>query len=239
MQEVIFREVWLTEDRRIKAIPVAENSKIPIMLKVMDVTISGSAHAYSYSEKTGDFLMNRDESPVENNTVTIIPDAGLFQPGDNKLQVHFFAANGKAITGEYSVVCVPDFSASGEIPEASEVIGLVERAELGAANAEQSARNAAQSKNDAVLAKQAAETAKSDAETAKTLAEEAVEGIEESVKNAADSAEKAKEEREKTEQIAIPIQTLLDDVAALKRALIGAEELADEVLEVLGLDDDA
>lgn len=138
MSEFIYREIWLTENRRIEPIPATENSKIPIHLKVMDVTLSGtSAQAYSFNSKDSAYKKNAQNATIASNVVTLIPSGGFFLAGHDQLQINFPVSGGSYITKEINVSCSPDFSAGGSTPAAEDVVPLVERAEEAAALAQQ------------------------------------------------------------------------------------------------------
>lgn len=135
-QNEIYREIWLTENRRVEPIAVSENSKIPIKIRVMDITITGStARAYAYNGRTGAYTANVTNPTVASNVVTLIPDNGLFLAGSDRLQIQFPTSGGNYITREFDVVCAPDYSNGGKTPRAEDVKGLTERAESAAKTA--------------------------------------------------------------------------------------------------------
>lgn len=135
MSETIYREIWLTENRRIEPIEISENSKMPISLKVMDKTLSGStAEVYAYNSKLDKYTKNVTDASVANNTVTFAQDAGLLYPGTDYLQIHFPVSGGQIITRKIPVDCQPDFSNGGTTPEAEDVKPLVKRIETVAAS---------------------------------------------------------------------------------------------------------
>lgn len=151
MNEIV-RAIWLTEDRRIKPIPVTENSKVPIRLKVMDMTLSGSSAAvYAYNGKNGGYKHNTANANVSNNEVVIIPDTGLFLAGHDKLQVHFPVSNGQYITREYPVDCAPDYANGGATPDAEDVKPLLSQAEDAANRADSAANIAENARRDALV----------------------------------------------------------------------------------------
>lgn len=109
MIEKIQRKIWLTENRGYEPLPVVENSKLPIELEVMDVTLTGTAaEVYAWNAKNGAYVKNAQPGNVSGQIVTIVPSGGLFLPGKGKLQVHFSTLNG-IITRTIPTDCQPDF----------------------------------------------------------------------------------------------------------------------------------
>lgn len=154
MANYIYREIWLTEDRRIEPIPLSQNSRMHIRLKVMDYTIASGVTitSYIYNGLTGKYTPNNGKHTLlDDNIIDIEPGLNRFLPGHDRIQVHFpiQVDNSKTIiTGEFPVKCAPDYSKGG-INNPDVIESLTDQSIAAATEAQNAAAAAAAAAADA------------------------------------------------------------------------------------------
>lgn len=113
--EIIVRDVYLLQRRRIAPIDIVYGSAVPIRLNMMDCTIPENA-AIEFFAQHGDGPVFRCAGTAAGNSASFTPPEGFFQPGYNALQLEI---NGKLIPLALAVKCEDRISDIGseETPE--------------------------------------------------------------------------------------------------------------------------